>query len=153
FVLADIPGLIEGAHEGAGIGDRFLGHVERTGVLIHLVDGTQDDVAGAYKTIRKELKAYSPLLATKPEILCLNKCDGMSPEEIEEKSKALIKAAKLKKGRGKAAPSPILAISGAANMNLTELLRRAFAVIQETRAREADAAGTTIETEVEVTVA
>lgn len=153
FVLADIPGLIEGAHEGAGLGTRFLGHVERCGVLIHLIDGTQDDVADAYKTIRKELKAYSPLLATKPEILCLNKCDALTPEEIAAKSQALIKAAKLKKGRGKNAPSPIMVISGAANMNLTELLRRAFAVIQETRAKEAEAAGTTIETEVEETVA
>src|SRR5687767_175381 len=94
FVLADIPGLIEGAHEGAGLGTRFLGHVERCGVLIHLVDGTQDDVAAAYKTIRAELKSYSPVLAQKPEILCLNKCDALSAEEIEDKTKALMKAAK-----------------------------------------------------------
>src|SRR5882724_10066442 len=106
FVLADIPGLIEGAHEGAGLGTRFLGHVERCGVLIHLVDGTQEDVAGAYKTIRAELKSYSPVLAAKPEILCLNKCDALTPEDIAEKTKALIKAAKLKKGRAKNAPSP-----------------------------------------------
>ena len=66
FVLADIPGLIEGAHEGAGLGTRFLGHVERCGVLIHLVDGTQEDVAAAYKTIRAELKSYSPVLAGTP---------------------------------------------------------------------------------------
>jgi GTPase len=137
FVLADIPGLIEGASEGAGLGTRFLGHVERCGVLIHLVDGTQDDVADAYKTIRAELKAYSPVLAAKPEILCLNKCDALTPEDIAEKSKALIKAAKLKKGRAKNAPSPVLAISGAAQQNLTELLRRAYATIQEKRAAEA----------------
>src|SRR6201991_2110495 len=68
FVLADIPGLIEGASEGAGLGDRFLGHVERTGVLIHLVDGTQDDVKTAYTTIRGELAAYDEALAEKPEI-------------------------------------------------------------------------------------
>src|SRR4029453_947335 len=73
FVIADIPGLIEGAHEGAGLGDRFLGHVERCGVLIHLIDGTQEDVAGAYRTIRAELAAYSSVLAAKPEIVALNK--------------------------------------------------------------------------------
>jgi GTPase len=145
FVLADIPGLIEGAHEGAGLGTRFLGHVERCGVLIHLVDGTQDDVAGAYKTIRAELKSYSPVLAKKPEILCLNKCDALTEEDIAEKTKALIKAAKLKKGRGKSAPSPVLAISGAAKMGTTELLRRAYAVIQETRAKEAEDKSATIE--------
>ena len=145
FVLADIPGLIEGAHEGAGLGTRFLGHVERCGVLIHLVDGTQDDVAAAYKTIRAELKSYSPVLAQKPEILCLNKCDALSEEEIEDKTKALMKAAKLKKGRAKNAPAPVLAISGAAKIGTTELLRRAIAVIQETRAKEAEEKSSTIE--------
>jgi GTP-binding protein len=145
FVLADIPGLIEGAHEGAGLGTRFLGHVERCGVLIHLVDGTQDDVAAAYKTIRAELKSYSPVLAAKPEILCLNKCDALTQEDIADKTKALMKAAKLKKGRAKNAPSPVLAISGAAKIGTTELLRRAFAVIEEARAKEAAARTTTIE--------
>jgi len=145
FVLADIPGLIEGAHEGAGLGTRFLGHVERCGVLIHLVDGTQEDVAGAYKTIRAELKSYSPVLAAKPEILCLNKCDALTPEDIEEKTKVLIKAAKLKKGRAKNAPSPVLAISGAAKIGMTELLRRAYAVIEETRAKEAAEKAASIE--------
>ena len=144
-MLADIPGLIEGAHEGAGLGTRFLGHVERCGVLIHLVDGTQDDVAAAYKTIRAELKSYSPVLAQKPEILCLNKCDALSEEDIADKTKALMKAAKLKKGRAKNAPSPVLAISGAAKIGTTELLRRAIAVIQETRAKEAEAESSTIE--------
>src|SRR5688572_12519904 len=145
FVLADIPGLIEGAHEGAGLGTRFLGHVERCGVLIHLVDGTQDDVAAAYKTIRAELKSYSPVLAQKPEILCLNKCDALSEEDIADKTKALMKAAKLKKGRAKNAPSPVLAISGAAKLGTTELLRRAIAVIQETRAKVAEDKSSTIE--------
>jgi GTP-binding protein len=145
FVLADIPGLIEGAHEGAGLGTRFLGHVERCGVLIHLVDGTQEDVAGAYRTIRAELKSYSPVLAAKPEILCLNKCDALSAEDIAEKTKALMKAAKLRKGRARNAPSPVLAISGAAKIGTTELLRRAHAVIQETRAKEADAKKASIE--------
>jgi len=89
FVLADIPGLIEGAHEGAGIGDRFLGHIERCGVLVHLVDGTLDDVADAYQTIRTELDAYDQSLGEKPEIVALNKCDALSAQEISEKSKAL----------------------------------------------------------------
>ena len=94
FVLADIPGLIEGAHEGLGLGDRFLGHVERCRVLLHLVDGTQDDVATAYKVIRKELKAYGGGLADKPEIVALTKVDSLSVEEREEKVAALKKAAR-----------------------------------------------------------
>jgi GTP-binding protein len=94
FVLADIPGLIEGAHEGLGLGDRFLGHVERCRVLLHLVDGTQDDVAKAYKTIRKELKAYGGGLADKPEIVALSKVDSLTPEERAEKAAALKKAAR-----------------------------------------------------------
>jgi len=94
FVLADIPGLIEGAHEGLGLGDRFLGHVERCRVLLHLVDGTQEDVAAAYKVIRKELKAYGGGLAQKPEIVALTKVDSLSAEEREEKAAALKKAAR-----------------------------------------------------------
>src|SRR5690554_6308326 len=94
FVLADIPGLIEGASEGAGIGDRFLGHVERCGVLIHLIDGTQDDVKQAYQTIRNELAAYNPELAEKPEIVVLNKIDAIEPEDLEQKLKLLRKISK-----------------------------------------------------------
>src|SRR5215813_1629727 len=94
FVLADIPGLIEGAHEGAGLGDRFLGHVERCGVLIHLVDGTAEKLGEAYRTIRAELAAYSPALAAKPEIVCLNKIDALTPEEVERKARALARAVK-----------------------------------------------------------
>jgi len=82
FVMADIPGLIEGAHEGVGLGDRFLGHVERCRVLLHLVDGTYDDAGEAYKTVRAELKAYSEDLAAKPEIVALSKADAMTPERI-----------------------------------------------------------------------
>ncbi len=92
FVLADIPGLIEGAHEGAGLGDRFLGHVERCRVLLHLVDATEEDVATAYKTVRRELKAYSTELATKKEIVALSKCDALDAETIEAKFAALKKA-------------------------------------------------------------
>lgn len=85
FVLADIPGLIEGAHEGAGLGDRFLGHVERCNILIHLVDGTAEDVADAYRIVRGELEAYGGELDEKPEIICLNKADALTEEEREEK--------------------------------------------------------------------
>ena len=92
FVLADIPGLIEGAHEGIGLGDRFLGHVERCRVLLHLIDGTQEDVVGAYKTIRQELKQYGCGLDTKEEIVALNKCDSLTDEAIKSKEKALKKA-------------------------------------------------------------
>ncbi|MDA1308621.1 MAG: GTPase ObgE [Proteobacteria bacterium] len=80
FVLADIPGLIEGAHEGAGLGDRFLGHVERCGVLLHLVDGTQDDPVAAYRTVRGELEAYGGGLAEKPEIVAVTKSDALDAE-------------------------------------------------------------------------
>jgi len=96
FVLADIPGLIEGAHEGLGLGTRFLGHVERTAVLLHLIDATQDDVVKAYKTVRNELKAYGEGLAEKPEIVALNKCDAIGPELAEEQAKALKKVLKKK---------------------------------------------------------
>lgn len=92
FVLADIPGLIEGASEGIGLGLKFLGHVERCNILLHLVDGTQEDVVTAYETVRAEVEAYDPDLAQKHEILALNKCDAMSDDEIKEKTKALKKA-------------------------------------------------------------
>lgn len=92
FVLADIPGLIEGAHEGLGLGDRFLGHVERCGVLLHLVDGTQNGVADAYRTIRGELTAYGNGLAEKSEVVALNKIDALTAEEIAEKEAALREA-------------------------------------------------------------
>src|SRR5216117_3973814 len=92
FVMADIPGLIEGAHEGAGLGTRFLGHVERCRALLHLVDGTQEDVVAAYRTVRAELKAYGGTLARKKEIVALNKTDAMLPEDIEAKRATLAKA-------------------------------------------------------------
>jgi len=105
FVLADIPGLIEGAHEGAGLGTRFLGHVERCAVLLHLVDATQDDVAEAYKTVRREIRAYSPELAKRKELVALSKCDAVSPEDLERKSAELAKAARKK-------PLALSAVSG-----------------------------------------
>lgn len=89
FVLADIPGLIEGAHEGVGLGHRFLGHVERCSVLLHLVDGTQEDVVGAWRTVRDELAAYDGGLADKHEILALNKVDALAADEVADRCGAL----------------------------------------------------------------
>src|SRR5215210_727064 len=94
FVVADIPGLIEGAAEGAGIGDRFLGHIERCRVLLHLVDANQEDVKTAYKTIRNELAAYDERLAEKPELVVLNKIDAIDPDELKEKVKVLKRVSK-----------------------------------------------------------
>jgi GTP-binding protein len=96
FVLADIPGLIEGAHEGAGLGTRFLGHVERCRVLLHLVDATEEDVASAYRTVRAELKAYGAGLEKKKEIIALSKADALDEETLGRKS-AELKAAARKK--------------------------------------------------------
>jgi len=96
FVLADLPGLIEGAHDGAGLGTRFLGHVERCRVLLHLVDATEPDVVASYRTVRKELKAYDAGLAKKREIVALSKCDALDAAAIAEKSEALRKAARKK---------------------------------------------------------
>ena len=87
-MLADIPGLIEGAHEGAGLGDRFLGHIERCRVLLHLVDGTGEHAGEAYKTVRAELDAYGAGLADKPEIVALNKADALTPEAAEAAARA-----------------------------------------------------------------
>src|SRR6202453_4507843 len=92
FVLADIPGLIEGAHEGAGLGDRFLGHVERCAVLLHLVDGAAGDVVKAWRTVRAEMSAYGGGLAEKPELIGLNKADAMSPREVSPRRDALEQA-------------------------------------------------------------
>ena len=94
FVLADIPGLIEGAHEGAGLGDRFLGHVERCRVLLHLVDGTCEHAGKAYQIVRNELAAYGHGLADKREIVALNKADALMPEQLKEQTARLKRAAK-----------------------------------------------------------
>ncbi len=112
FVLADIPGLIEGAHEGQGLGDRFLGHVERCRVLLHLIDATDEDVVANYKTIRSELKAYGGGLTRKAEIIALNKCDALTPAEIKRKVTAL-------KG---VTTKPIHIISGVAQTGVAEIL-------------------------------
>jgi GTPase len=96
FVLADIPGLIEGAHEGSGLGDRFLGHVERCGALLHLVDATTEDAGKAWKTVREELVAYGHGLEDKPEVVALSKIDALTPEMIAKQKKKLERASKRK---------------------------------------------------------
>jgi GTP-binding protein len=127
FVIADIPGLIEGASEGAGLGTRFLGHVERTAVLIHLVDATQDDIVGAWKTVRAELKAYGEGLEDKREILALNKADALDPETRKTKVALLKKAAKV---------TPRL-ISGVSGEGVNDLLRFAYGLVQDGKAQVA----------------
>jgi len=123
FVIADIPGLIEGASEGAGLGTRFLGHVERTGALIHLIDGTQDDMVEAYKTVRGELAAYGEGLADKPEVLALNKIDALDEETRAAKAAELEKAAGIR---------PLL-VSGVSGEGVRELLRAAWRKVREQR--------------------
>ena len=123
FILADIPGLIEGAHEGAGLGDRFLGHVERCAVLLHLIDGTQPDPAGAWRTIRAELAGYGAGLSDKPEIVALNKADAMTPQALTSRRKALERAC----GR------PVHVISGATGQGVPEILRALADTIRQAR--------------------
>lgn len=115
FVIADLPGLIEGASEGRGLGDRFLKHMERCSVLLHLIDITSDNIAKNYKTIRKEIKKYSPKLAKKNEIIALTKCEILNEVEIEEKRKIVETETK---GKAK-----IFTISSVAKIGLSELLR------------------------------
>lgn len=126
FVLADIPGLIEGAHEGTGLGDRFLGHVERTAILLHLIDGTQDDVVEAYTVIRNELREYGAGLAEKPEIVAINKADALDEEELAEKIQALKSVCK----------SEIFTISAVAKMNTREVLFEILKYVDERRGSE-----------------
>ena len=134
FVLADIPGLIEGAHEGRGLGTRFLGHVERCSVLLHLVDGTEEDPVAAYKTIRKELKAYGHKLDKKPEIVALNKMDAVDAKTFEKRRATLAKAAR----------KSVLAISGVARQGVDEALGKVLTQVQRARRarQEAEAAVT-----------
>jgi GTPase len=120
FVMADIPGLIEGAHLGQGLGDRFLGHVERTRVLLHLIDATADDVADSYKTIRAELKAYGHGLTRKPELIALNKCDALTPAQIKAKKAQLTRVTK----------KPIFTISAVSHSGLPEVLQALWAKIK-----------------------
>src|SRR5215813_6825479 len=123
FVLADLPGLIEGAHEGVGLGDRFLGHTERCRVLLHLVDGTSENAGAAYRTVRAELEAYGQGLIDKPEIVALSKADAMTPEAIK------LQSAKLKKVSRK---TPLI-LSSASGLGVTEVLRALYKVIDAER--------------------
>ena len=131
FVLADIPGLIEGAHEGAGLGTRFLGHVERCRVLLHLVDATSDDIAGAYRTVRAELKAYGAGLAKKKEIVALSKCDALDDNAIAAKAAELKSAARKQ-------PLVVSAVSG---KGVKEVLTALAREIAKSRVGEEAAAG------------
>ncbi|MFZ5736173.1 MAG: GTPase ObgE [Pseudomonadota bacterium] len=121
FVLADIPGLIEGAHEGAGLGDRFLGHIERCRVLLHLIDATCEHAGKAYKTVRGELEAYAETLVDKIEIVALNKIDAVDPDELKKQKDRLKRAAK---------KTPLL-LSGVTGQGVPEALRALVAVIGE----------------------
>ena len=130
FVLADIPGLIEGAHEGAGIGDRFLGHVERCRVLVHLVDATGEDVAEDYRVVRGEIEAYGAGLEDKPELVALSKCDAVLPEDLEEKRRSL----------GAACGHGVFLISAASGAGMRELLGRILDEIETAQKEEREKA-------------
>ncbi|MFC3228312.1 GTPase ObgE, partial [Marinibaculum pumilum] len=115
FVLADLPGLIEGAHEGTGLGDRFLGHVERCATVLHLVDATAEDPVANWRLIRRELEAYGHGVAEKPEVIGLNKTDALTADEVEARRAALQAAA---------GATPVLPLSGVTGAGVTEVLRR-----------------------------
>jgi len=123
FVLADIPGLIAGAHLGHGLGDRFLGHVERTGVLLHLIDATAEDVCAAFATVRQELEAYGAGLADKAELIALNKRDAVDAETFEARRAALA----AETGR------PVLALSAAGGEGVEDVCRLLWDAVQKDR--------------------
>jgi GTP-binding protein len=123
FVLADLPGLIEGAHEGVGLGDRFLGHAERCNAILHLIDGTEGAVVTAYRTIRRELNAYGQGLADKPEILVLNKADAIPKAALEKKLASLEKAC----------GHEVLVMSGVSGDGVQKVLRALAKVIAKKR--------------------
>jgi GTP-binding protein len=123
FVLADLPGLIEGAHQGVGLGHRFLGHAERCEVLIHLIDGTDSKPGKAWRTIRNELSRYGHGLSEKPELVALNKIDALTKEELSKKR------ASLKRAAGK----EIFAISAASGAGVQTLMFAAFDAIKAGR--------------------
>ncbi len=128
FVMADIPGLIEGASEGRGLGDQFLGHVERCSVLLHLVDGTSSTITKDYKTILAELEAYSPDLAAKPRITALNKIDALDAKTLANRKRSLEKAA----------GGPVHLMSGVSGDGVQEVLRALWTVIALSRAPAAE---------------
>ncbi len=123
FVLADIPGIIEGAHMGHGLGDKFLKHIERCGVLLHLIDGTAEDVVENYRIVKEELESFSEELAEKQEIIALNKCDSLTEDEVKAKAKALEKATKQK----------VHVVSGHSGQGVKEILRLIQAGIRKFR--------------------
>ncbi len=133
LVLADIPGLIEGAHEGVGLGTRFLGHIERCRVLLHLIDGTQDDITGAYNTVREELDAYGAELDNKVEIPVLNKCDALQADDVTDKRAALAAAAGV-------SPDEVHVISGVAGTGVRELTTQIFTVVRAAQQADQDEA-------------
>jgi GTP-binding protein len=141
FVLADIPGLIEGAHEGHGLGDRFLGHVERCGALVHLVDATGANAGADYRTIRRELAAYGEGLAEKTEIVALSKVDAVDEAALKQQTERLKRAIR---GFGPPLaadakrPKPLL-LSTATRSGVTEVLRATMAAIEAKRVRESSA--------------
>lgn len=143
LLVADIPGLIEGASEGKGLGDAFLRHIERTAVILHLVDAYTDDVAAAYKTIRRELAAYSEDLAMRPEVIALTKIEGLDDELIEMQRSALQKVA---------GDATIFAISSQAHQGLVPVLRALRTRVTEVREAEVAAAGADDEDESGVAV-
>ena len=130
FVLADIPGLIEGAHDGAGLGDRFLGHIERCGVLLHLIDGTADDVVADWQTVRDEIAAYGNGLGEKATVTVLNKCDALQPEDIAEKKAALLEAG----------VPDVMIMSGVSGEGVRGVLRALYAPIRAAREEDQPAA-------------
>jgi len=135
IIIADIPGLIEGAHEGVGLGDKFLKHVERCAALLHLVDGTEEDIVKSYKDIRFELEQYGNEIVEKKEVIAINKIDALTDEEIEEKKEALEKAAGQK----------VFVISAVAKEGVFDLLREINKYISRDRLIKTDE----IEVEVE----
>lgn len=126
FVIADLPGLIERAHEGAGLGHRFLGHVERCSVLVHLIDATLEDVVGAYQIIREELELYDPRLSSKPELIVLTKIDALAPDILQDNIKILTKQTKQK----------IYPLSSIKKEGLTELLRACWSQITAIKSKK-----------------
>jgi GTP-binding protein len=138
FVLADIPGLIEGAHEGHGLGDRFLGHVERCGALVHLVDATGANAGADYRTVRRELAAYGEGLAEKAEIVALSKVDAVDEATLKqqiERLKRAIRSFGPPLGPDAKRAKPLL-LSTATRAGVTEVLRATMAAIETRRADE-----------------
>jgi GTP-binding protein len=129
FVLADIPGLIEGAHLGHGLGDRFLGHVERTSAILHLIDSTQDDVLKAYQTIRGELDEYGNGVSLKPEIIALNKIDSIGLDLAKDQAKALQKYTK----------AEIFFVSAVSGEGVKDVLFKLAGIIGKERAAQKEA--------------